>query len=655
MTIHDKKMMKFFKSPEDDKHKAEPATLEELRHDKFVIEQVHQEWLAALDVVKDPIFLHDKKLRILRCNKAYQQQAGMSFSELLGKPFYDVFPKYAAPCQCCLGEIKGAVVGDEEITIGDVVYHSRAFPVIDSNGKFLYSAHILENVTERKKIESDLKQSQKFTQDVIDNSPLLFYSLDKDGRFILANNRLLSLLGIDRSQLIGYTREVVMHKHEAEEHRKNDIEVMRTAIPIEFEESNFHTDGTRAYLSQKFPLFDTEGNVYGVCGISTDITQHKKNELALQRANRALRTLSAGNVSLIRSTDELQLLQAICQVAVEKGGYHMAWVGYVEHDAERSIRFMAKAGIDEGNLEQAHITWNDNEYGQEPTGKAARIGQTQVAQNIARDPKIMLWREQAEFQGYTSSIALPLLEREQCFGVLTICAAEADAFDSEEMVLLEEMAADLAFGILTLRIKQAHSEHEQRLQKNMLQTVEAIASIVEMRDPYTSGHQARVAKLAQAIAYQMGLPAEQIRAIRLAGVVHDLGKISVPAEILSKPGRLNDIEFSLIKMHSQAGYDILKGIDFSWPIAQTVLQHHERMDGSGYPQGLKGEEILLDARILSVADIVEAMFSHRPYRPGLGIEAALGEITRARGTQYDPQVVDACVALFREHGYVLSN
>jgi HD-GYP domain-containing protein (c-di-GMP phosphodiesterase class II) len=153
----------------------------------------------------------------------------------------------------------------------------------------------------------------------------------------------------------------------------------------------------------------------------------------------------------------------------------------------------------------------------------------------------------------------------------------------------------------------------------------------------------------------MGLPEEQMQAIHLAGLVHDLGKIRIPAEILSKPSRLNEIEYSLIKMHPQAGYDILKEVDFSWPIAEMVLQHHERMDGSGYPQGLKGEEILLGARILVVADVVEAMSSHRPYRPGLGVDAALAEINRGRGTQYDPQVVDASVALFRERGYAIAD
>jgi putative nucleotidyltransferase with HDIG domain len=176
---------------------------------------------------------------------------------------------------------------------------------------------------------------------------------------------------------------------------------------------------------------------------------------------------------------------------------------------------------------------------------------------------------------------------------------------------------------------------------------------VEARDPYTAGHQRRVAALATAIAQEMDLPEEQINGIHLAAIIHDLGKIQIPAEILSKPSKLSDIEFMLIKQHPQAGYDILKDVKFPWPIAEVILQHHERMDGSGYPQGLKSEQILLESKIMAVADVVEAMSSHRPYRAGLGIEAALDEIILGRGTRYDPQVADACVALFQEKKYVI--
>jgi PAS domain S-box-containing protein/putative nucleotidyltransferase with HDIG domain len=205
--------------------------------------------------------------------------------------------------------------------------------------------------------------------------------------------------------------------------------------------------------------------------------------------------------------------------------------------------------------------------------------------------------------------------------------------------------------------KQAEEELQQsleKLQSTLEGTVNALISAIEMRDPYTAGHQPRVTQLACAMAKEMGLPEEQIEGIRMAGLIHDIGKMTVPAEILSKPGPLTELEYGLIKAHAQVGHDILNGkIDFPWPVAEIVLQHHERMDGSGYPQGLAGEEILLEARILAVADVVEAMASHRPYRPAHGLDKALEEISQNSGVLYDPQVVNACLKLFTEKGFKL--
>ncbi len=189
--------------------------------------------------------------------------------------------------------------------------------------------------------------------------------------------------------------------------------------------------------------------------------------------------------------------------------------------------------------------------------------------------------------------------------------------------------------------KQAHT-----WRKVLEGSIEAIAMTLEMRDPYTAGHQQRVSRLACAIAEEMGLPQQQIDGLRIAGLIHDLGKVTVPAEILSKPSKLTETEFSIIKNHPRVAYGILKKIDFPWPVADIVLQHHEYLDGSGYPQGLKETSILLEARILTVADVVEAMASHRPYRPALGIDQALDEVKFGRGTRFDTAVVDACLRIF---------
>lgn len=191
----------------------------------------------------------------------------------------------------------------------------------------------------------------------------------------------------------------------------------------------------------------------------------------------------------------------------------------------------------------------------------------------------------------------------------------------------------------------------EKLRKAMGATIQAITLTVETRDPYTAGHQRRVADLARSIASHMGLDKEKIEALRVAASIHDLGKISVPSEILSKPGRLNEKEFDLIKTHPRVGYDILKKIEFPWPIAKIVLEHHERMNGTGYPQGLKDGHIMREARILGVADVVEAMVSHRPYRMAHKLEVALDEISKNRGVLYDPAVVDTCLGLFQENQF----
>ena len=202
----------------------------------------------------------------------------------------------------------------------------------------------------------------------------------------------------------------------------------------------------------------------------------------------------------------------------------------------------------------------------------------------------------------------------------------------------------------TLNQRRLH-ETLAMLRRNLDGIVQCVALVIEKKDPYTAGHQRRVTDLARAIAQEMGLSESQKDAIRMAGIIHDIGKISIPAEILSKPGRLTETEFSLLKIHPRIGYDILKEIEWPYPIAEIVLQHHERMDGSGYPQCLSGEEIMMEARVLGVADVVEAMASNRPYRPALGIEKALEGISKNRDALYDPDVVDACLRVFKEKGF----
>jgi len=246
---------------------------------------------------------------------------------------------------------------------------------------------------------------------------------------------------------------------------------------------------------------------------------------------------------------------------------------------------------------------------------------------------------------------LPFIFENKVIGCLNLASKKLEDVSEINRQVLKNTAILMGEGITRLKIEEELKLSYQELKKAMKSTIQAMALILEKKDPYTAGHQKRVTKLACAIAEETSLSQDKIEGLYIAGIIHDIGKINVPTEILSKPGKLSEIEFSLIKTHPQFGSDILKEMELPGEVSSIILQHHERMDGSGYPSGLSGEAIILEARILAVADVVEAMASHRPYRPALGLDKALEEITKNKGKLYDSEVVDVCLKLFKEKGF----
>jgi putative nucleotidyltransferase with HDIG domain len=245
-------------------------------------------------------------------------------------------------------------------------------------------------------------------------------------------------------------------------------------------------------------------------------------------------------------------------------------------------------------------------------------------------------------------LLIPLKTDGRLVGILLLSRQlQGERYSNEDQQLLQTVSEDIATRIDNASRYNSIIKQHSELQKTMEGVIFAVSAVVESRDPYTAGHQRRVAELARAIAGEMGLSEWHMKGMHIIGLLHDVGKIAVPAEILSKPGKISQFEFNIIKGHSQIGYDILEKIEFPWPVAKAILQHHERLNGSGYPEGLSGQEISLEARILSVADVVEAMSSHRPYRPALGLEMALKEIKQQRGILYEREAVDACLRLLQ--------
>ncbi len=508
-----------------------------------------------------------------------------------------------------------------------------------------------------KKAGAELKESEKRFRDIVWVSADWIWEVDAEGHYTYATENVKDLLGYTSEEVIGKTPFAFMPPEEAARVGAIFAEITARREPFrDLDNIHVHKNGSLRYVQTSgTPILGEDGRLLGYRGLDKDVTAKTLAELALARANRALRARAMTNEALMRVTNEEELLQSATRIVVEIGGYRMAGIGYAENDAEKSIKPMACAGTDGGCITEGIQTWADTEAGQGPISRAIRSGKPELVRDISSDAAFANWKDAATKRGYASNLALPLSDGTRIFGALNIYAGEPNAFDAEETRLLAELADNLAFGIIALRtraerdrIAHAHAHHAEILQKSLEQSIQVIADTVDARDPYTAGHQRRVAELAVAIGRELGLREEQIHGIHLAAVIHDLGKIRVPAEILSKPGKLSEIEFMLIKVHPQAGYDILKDVDFPWPIADIVRQHHERPDGSGYPQGLKGAQILLESRIMSVADVMEAMASHRPYRAALGIEVALKEIERGRGSAYDPAVADACLKLFRE-------
>lgn len=522
------------------------------------------------------------------------------------------------------------------------------------DGSILWHGFITDT-TARKEREAALQASSDEINDLYNKAPCGYHSLDANGLVVQINDTELAWLGYAREEMLGKVR---MHDLLTQQSRavflENFPKFKERGWLHDLDLELVRKDGTILPVRiSATAVTDKDGRYVMSRSVMYDMSERRHAEQIQLRLNRALQLLSKCNTALVHATDEAGLLDAICQLIVEVGGYRMAWIGYAEHDEGKQVRPVAQHGVENGYLSKARITWADTETGRGPTGTAIREGSTQVNQSFLSNPRTAAWRGAALQQGYQSSIALPLQGEKATLGALSIYAVEPDAFSEDEVQLLEELAADLAFGIAVLRTRNERNRMQEALRKSLESTIQAVAATVEMRDPYTAGHQRRVSQLAQAIAQEMHLPDDHIYALGLAASIHDLGKIRTPAELLSKPGRLTPLEFGIIKKHPQTGYDILKGIAFPWPIADWIRQHHERLDGSGYPQGLKGSEILLEARILAVADVLESMSSHRPYRPGFGLDAALEEITRHRGITYDAAVVDACLRLFRERRYTM--
>jgi PAS domain S-box-containing protein len=613
---------------------------------------------GILDAIETPVFAVDRSFRYTAFNDehaAVMRRAYGTEIELGGNAL--AYPSIPLDGELVASSLERALQGETVV--------SRAWVGPKSDRRFYWTTHspIIEDgeVVGVAMISADMTQEQRAREAdarlaaIIKCSDDAILTTSPDGVIMTWNPGATKLYGYSEQEAIGQPWGSLVFSDERDRIQEALSEVNHGEAAARFVATGIRKDGQRVDVSIGVAaLRDADGVIVGASSIAHDITRRKLTEERLERKARALRALNRVNEALVKADAEDELLAAICGIIVSDGGYRIAWVGYRQADEAHSVLPVASSGIELNSLNELPRSWAEGPA-ESPSGRAIGECRPVLVRDVPSETWLGGWREQAATQGIQSLLSLPLLDSDgTAFGSVSIGSSESDSFDDDELALLHEMSDDLSYGIRTLRARLRHDERgrelvvaNDRLEALLKSVTETMGRIVETRDPYTQGHQMRVAGLVRLICDKMEIPAREAEGIELAALVHDIGKLSVPGEILTKPGKISEIEVLLIKGHSQSGYDILKNVDFGWPIADIVLQHHERLDGSGYPNALAGEDISMAARIIAVADVVEAMASDRPYRSALGLEAAIAEI-RDHPEQFDSAASSACIKLYEE-------
>ena len=628
--------------------------LEDLEQQRLELEQVQQEWLEAIDTLEDPIFLHDGEFKIMRANKAFQGLVNMKFKHFIGRPYYDVIPGLDAPFANCLSTTHTHHADVEEYSVNGKIYKNRAYPIKDASGSYRHSIHILEDITLQRVQNRALTQLNRQLKTISRCNEVLVQATTEEELLNNLCNAIVSEGGYDGAwvgYLEGDAHDTLSLVAQAGD--KALFEPLKKKITLQVEPpcpivvaiqtssvkliDNFFErqscfeytpEFAKAHPNNLLILPLVSGKLQlGALGVYVEAEDSVTEESAelfkelsadltygittLRTRNRFKETAE----QLIQQEKLLDKITASVQdalIMIESSGNIEFW----NEAAEHIFGYTHEEAIGQ-NIHELIAPDQDQSSITEGFKLFAKTGKGKVL-----DTPLEL--EAHHKNGNTIPVEL-LISSVNINGAWHAVGVIRDATERKQMVT--------------------------RLKQSLLGTIHAVSKMVEARDPYTAGHQERVAQLAEAIAHTMELDDDRIEGIKIASMVHDIGKIQVPSEILSMPRKLTELEYGMIKTHTQTGYDILKAIDFSWPVAEMVYQHHEKLDGSGYPRGLKYDEILLEAQIICVADVVEAMASHRPYRPGLGVTAAMDEISKNREIHYRSDVVDACINLFTEKGF----
>jgi len=580
------------------------------------LKALEEHYRLILENVIDRIFIIDTDLKIFGLFPSTAGVLGYMPQDFIGQPASELGYIFTPDSYQQAMEDIGSVLRGTSISArdyhfiakdGSIKYGEISGSPMILEGKIIGMICIARDVTDRKLAEDNARESERRYRELVDFLPIPVYEMDLEANLTAANRAIFETFKGTEEDLKKGLNIFQFIPPEGVERSKKNIQRLLRGEDVESTEYTLNRLDGSAFTSMVISsVITSNGRPIGFRGAIIDITERKKAEDDLRRLNAFLDSIVENIPDMIFLKDAKRLRF----VRINRAGEDL--IG-LSRDA-----LLGKCDYDFFPKEQADFfTERDREV---LNGKELK--------NIEEEP--LQTRRKGDRILHTKKVPILNLKGEPEF-LLGISEDITDRKKTENMLQQTLESLRKAVGV----------------------TIRVVAAAVEARDPYTSGHQKRVAALAYAIGQDMDLHHDQIEAVQLAASIHDIGKISIPAEILSKPTRLTEIEYALMKTHSEVGYEILKNVESSWRLAEIVYQHHERINGSGYPRKLKGDEIILEARIISVADVVEAMSTHRPYRPALGSDAALKEIENNRGILYDSKVVDACLKLFREKGYQL--
>ena len=487
----------------------------------------------------------------------------------------------------------------------------------------------------RKAADLFQKREQEY-REMVELANSIILRMDTSGRIVFINDFALQFFGFPKLEIVGKNIiGTIVPEMESSGRDLGDFMASVCRKPGEHtnnENENIKKDGSRAWiLWTNRPVLDEQGRLAEIICIGNDVTQKKEAEKILQNAHDELEKEVQKRTGELRTANE-NLLFEMAERRISQEALKESETSY------RSIVESAFEGIFQTTLEGKCTMVNSAMVVLLGYSSAEEyIAATSRLENLYVDPscrKELIRLLQTD--GYVKGFETELFRKNR--SKVSVSMNVRAVFDERgNFIYYQGTVIDISAEITLRRVLD--------------ETTGALSTAVEIRDPYTAGHQERVTRLAEAIAAEMNFSDEHVGAVHTAGLLHDIGKIYVPAEFLSRPGKITDNEYNILKQHAREGYEILKSIEYKYPIAEIVYQHHERINGSGYPRSLSGGQILIEAKIIAVADVVEAMASPRPYRPALGIEKALDEILKTRGTLYDETIVDTCMALFQDKGF----